>query len=356
MKAPLPCPATPGALRFRIVSLGARLLIARRTRSARRGSRGEACLRPVGAANGPSNSVVNGTRSRQRLAVFGAILLLSTGCTVATSAPAEGNELDAAPSLTEALVQVQVHQPLDAAGEGDVLTTIVRSARGTDPEELLSVAGLRPDVPLVGSCSSGEPASDGTADEAALLSGIELVFADRVVLGTPSGEEVLVPHAFPEVFSGLGGVVFASRDRSGSTLVPGEQYRVRIENGEGFGTVVTSHEAPSLPSDVTVDGAPLLAGQALARSAVVSWKPSASAHDIVLLELSAGETHVTCAYDDASGHGFFALDSAVAPVTPGASATFSVHRLRTEAVVGASDDIVVEARFDYSVSAPVTLE
>ncbi len=311
---------------------------------------------------GARDSATSGTATTRTTArqggVLGAALLLATGCTVAAEAPAEAGDLDGAPTLTEALVQIQVHQPLDAPGEGDVLTTIVRSARGTDPQELLAFAGLRPEVPLVGSCQSFEPSVPArrTPEEAARLSGIELVFADRIVLGTPNGEEVLVPHAFPEVFAGLGGVVFASRDRSGSTLVPGEHYQVRIENGDGFGTLTTSHDAPPLPAEITLDGAPLVTGIALPRSVAVSWKPSTRAHDLVVLELSTGEARQTCAYDDSAGHAEFALDSAEAAAVSGTSALFSVHRLRSEAVVGASEDVVVEARFDYSVSAPVTLE
>jgi hypothetical protein len=296
------------------------------------------------------------TQRRGRL-VLAALSTLAWGCSVSP----EAYDGEAQKGSTHAVVAVSRQDALNSPPRGDALAGFVHLPATADRNRALELAGLGIELPEPGQCWRAAP--ERSTGALAGVSSIEFLDAGRVRLIAGNAEpHELAPHAFPTIADFISGVVYASRDRSGEGLPPGQLYRIETGSDGSVAELSASHEAPPLPADVTLSGAPfegvdqLVSGQPLD----VTWSVSSDGTDRFYVELAATGASVVCTFDDATGAGTVPTDT----FSSGTDAHLSLHRVRVARTVPqseaheANDDAPkgvdqLELRFDFSVSRSV---
>lgn len=319
------------------------------------GPRGRGALRAARRLG--DRPLASGWTAVCQLAGLGALAL---GCSVAPADDAEAEK-----GSTHAVVAVSRQDPLNASPRGDALAGFVQLPASTDRDSALELAGLGVAVPEVGQCWRKNP--ERSTGAASSVSRIELLDAGRVRLVAGSAEpHDLAPHAFPTIADFISGVLYASRDRSGEGLPPGQLYRIETSSDGIVGALSASHEAPSLPADVTLNGSAFESAESLSSGAPLdlTWRVSNDATDRLYVELAREDSaSVVCSFEDTSGAGTVPTDG----YAEGDSARLAVHRLRLVRTVpstqgsgspGGQDETVdqLELRFDFSVSRSVRFE
>jgi hypothetical protein len=280
-----------------------------------------------------------------RALVGAALCTASAACSVTP----ESYTADEKVGSTQIVVAIARQESVDGGARADALAGFIRLPAATDRSAALELAGLGVHLPEVGHCWQGEPErSLAPLDE---ISTIEFLDAGRVRLIAGSGlPHELAPHAFPSVADFASGVLYASRERSGDGLPPGERYRLEAEGGV-VGQLDLERSAPMAPSDVTLNGASF---EAVARLQVLEpldliWGASTDPDDRIYLELSStsSPSSLICTFEDAAGAATLSLENFL----PGDTAQLALHRLRiTRAASNESATDEVELRFDFSMS------
>ncbi len=299
-------------------------------------------------------------RSRTAGLQLVALSALTWGCSVSPETYV-GDEKGS----THAVVAVSREDTLNAPPRGDALAGFVHLPAAADRDRALELAGLGIELPEPGQCWRAAP--ERSTEGLAGVSRIEFLDAGRVrLIAGDAAPHELAPHAFPTIADFISGVVYASRDRNGDGLPAGQLYRIETGNDGSVAELSASHEAPPLPADVTLGGAPfesvekLQSGQPLD----VTWSVSSDTSDRFYVEVAASGASSICSFDDASGAGTVPTDG----FPSGADAHLSLHRVRVARSVpqspaqGANDDQApkgvdqLELRFDFSVSRAVHFE
>jgi hypothetical protein len=191
-----------------------------------------------------------------------------------------------------------------------------------------------------------DPAAQGD------IAAAELLEASSVQLRTDHGTHSLVPHAFPAVADLLRGVVYASRDSSGTELPAGQSYLVEgksIDLHSGLtADLEVSRASPSLPQDVTVNGRALTASTELAPGSFldVAWSPNFEG-DGILVRVSGASTALLCSFADSEGYGSVPL--VLFEQAGDSPALLSVHRVRDTFEASPGQLSTLRMRFDFAV-------
>ncbi len=296
-------------------------------------------------------------RTALQLATFAA---LAWGCSVAP----ESYEADAHKGSTHAVVAISRQDALRTAPRGDALAGFVHLPASADRDRALELAGLGIELPEPGQCWQRPP--ERTSEGLAGVPHIEFLDAGRVRLIAGGAPHELAPHAFPTIADFISGVVYASRNRNGEGLPAAQLYRIETSNDGTVAELSASHDAPPMPTDVTLGGAPFESVEELAggQPLDVTWSGSNEPTDRLYVELSAGSKSQVCTFEDASGAGTVPTDGFAA----GGDAQLALHRVRVARTVphsparddknGAAASVVdqLEVRFDFSVSRGIRFE
>lgn len=230
--------------------------------------------------------------------------------------------------------------------------SFVRTPPEADPAIVLRVVALGSDLPEAGQCTLPNAPRESAAPLAPSAR-MELLDAGDVALETSAGRVELAPRAFPAITSLFAGVVYSSRERI-SPLPPAEAYSVSASGGALGAPLALGAEAPSLFSDVTLDGVPLDQGASLnPGGSELRWAPG-NARDLVYVSItgSDGSHRVTCSFRD-DGHAVLPK----APAPEGSEAGLALHRLRVIPMgshAGKGID-AGELRFDFELSTTVAV-
>jgi hypothetical protein len=290
---------------------------------------------------------------RTSVVILGTLLV---GCSV----PAEGYDADAELGSTHAAVRVQHITSPNGETRADALAGFVRVSASANAEDVLTLAGLKLDLPPKGECFSDAEGHRAVAIDA----DAELLEASAVRLETEGGTHELAPYAFPNVADLLRGVVYLSRDRNGDALSMGATYTLLGSGIESSQTakhtleVSTTRESPPPFAKLTVFGQPWSGFIQAAPAPVldVSWEPSGEADDLVLVTIENDEDYFTCTFADTEGFGSLPLitNGGNELGQAGRQGLLSLHRLRSQVEPGSGAIVQVRMTFDYVVQSQIS--
>ncbi|HSC88954.1 MAG TPA: hypothetical protein VLC09_16845 [Polyangiaceae bacterium] len=293
-----------------------------------------------------------GSQRSASVALLG--LMASTlGCSVQTDDYSTSEVLGSA----QAILLVQRVDSAEGVSRGDALAGFVRLPPSADRDAALAMAGLVQEIPPAGTCRLRTFSSD--TRPVSELSRIDLLDAAAVELQTASTTHQLAPHAIPTVTDLIRGVVHTSRDRDTAGLPAGERYRWIARDIEELGSLDASFTSPTLPSEVTVGGAPWeVPGPRKAGPFLdFTWAPAgASDDDTIWIVVENGTRSIGCTFADADGAGSVPStwgDEVLA--VSGDELRLTLHRIRKHSAVapGLSN---VTVRFDFSLAQTLVLE
>lgn len=289
---------------------------------------------------------------------FGLILGISAFASGACTNQVEAAEDAQVGASTHALLRIQHVESQDGSSRGDAVAGFLKIPMGADSSQVIRLAGLETQLPAPGNCHVVDTTPDWSA--VARVTDAELLEADSVELTTDQGAHDLAPHAFPTVADLLRGVVYTSRDRSARALPPGTLYSWEGtaigQDSETSGVHLVANEtSPSMPSGVLVDGVPFSEIRELEPTRVIdlSWTPSSSERDLVILEVETTELTWVCSFNDAEGFGSVPLitEDEIPLAREGTSAFVTIHRVRSSAAEHQHDLDEVRITFDFALES-----
>lgn len=284
-----------------------------------------------------------------------AFSVLGLGCAAETDASVDSDLKD----TSHAVVRVRSFESAQGAVHADALAGFLAVPKGADAAEVARIAGLVDSFPEKGECDFG--LRPGSMEALDAISNSALLAADSVLLVNRSGVHQLSPYAFPTVADLLRGVVYISPDRSGEALPSDARYTLEghgVESGDSSVLDLTSsHDSPTAPAELYINGVALLALEDLATTNVldVSWAPSKDERDTVVVFVERDGSELRCSFPDQEGFGSvpLSIDGNSDLGAPDSSALVSVHRVRTSTDPAAGGPMTVLMTFDFAVEAIV---
>ena len=251
------------------------------------------------------------------------------------------------PSVTHAVVELQRSRSTNTSldDQANVLMSVLRLPATLDSRNVVRMVGLAPTSPEPGQCEHLDYAL-ATTEATVPVQHVEMLDVGDVLLIAGQHDSALVRQAFPTVTDFIAGVVYTTRDLSSDPMPLSASYSIVARGASSIPPFRIDAAAPREPANVMLEGLNLAQVTRLVRGSGVdlTWNPGEAA-DKLLIEIISPDrpNDVTCAFNDAAGHGHLPADALVSRGT----VRFEVHRLRTTPFTIRGLDRA-QVQFDYS--------